>query len=420
MNSSLARGRILAIPLVLAMFVAACGDDDDSAADPTDDTTEDTSSSDGDDGSTAEGEPILVGVNLSLSGPAAALGVPNRQAMELAVEQINEGGGIDGRPLELNILDDASDPERAATNTTRLVDEGVVAILGGSTGSMTVAMDKVTNRAGVLFINTAGPEVPGEQEGPLKYHVAPPISYSTAATLCWATEVLEAETLGLLHATDGWGQGGQTFLSSQAETLGIDLTATEAFDLTATDTSPQWTAIRSAEPDAAIVWASAQGAAVALQNAQDLAIDADILGSLAIASEGALNAAGDAAEGMAVAAFITAADPTEDQAEVAELYADEYGEPIDFYSAMGYDAVKLLEHALSELGAEGEIDSEALAQALEDADAYQGLVANFDYTPEDHTSVALSDYQFLVAEGGAYVLADEQPSCDDTTEALDL
>lgn len=419
MKTRQSRRRLVAVPIAIALLAGACGDDDGETSSPT--TTADGEQTSGAGGDAAAGEPISVGVNLSLSGPAAALGVPARKAMELVVAQINDAGGVEGRPIELTILDDASDPERAAANTTRLVDEGVVAVLGGTTGSMTVAMDKITNRAGVLFINTAGPEVPGEQEGPLKYHVAPPISYSAAATVCWASEVLDAETIALLHATDGWGQGGQAFLPDQAETVGLDVAAVEAFDLTATDTSPQWTTIRSADPDVAVVWASAQGAGVAIRNAQDMAIDATILGSLAIASEGALEAAGDAAEGMVVAAFITAADPAEHQEEAAAAYQDEYGEAIDFYSAMGWDAVKLLEHALLNLGVgDGDIDSEALAQALEDAPAYQGVVSNFDYSPDDHTSVSLGDYQFLLAQDGDYVLADEQPSCEATTEALGL
>lgn len=404
---------LLLLPLV-AVAVGACGDDD------SDGEANGASSGSEDSGDEASGEPILVGVNLSLSGPAAALGVPNRQAMELAVDQINANGGVGGRPLELEVLDDASDPERAATNTTRLIQDGAAAVLGGSTGSMTVAMDKITNRSDTLFINTAGPEVPGEQEGPLKYHVAPPISLSSAATVCWANEVLGAETVSLLHATDGWGQGGEAFLPDQAEQAGLEMAAIESFDLTATDTSPQWTSIRASESDVSVVWASAQGAAVALQNAQDLAIESEILGSLAIASEGALDAAGDAADGMVVAAFITAADPTASQQEVADLYSAEYGDPIDFFAAMGWDAVQLLELALNELDADGEIDSEALAQALEDAPAHEGLISEFDYTEDDHTSVTLGDYQFLVAEDGSYVLADEQPSCEETTESLGL
>ena len=74
--------------------------------------------------------------------------------------------------------------------------------------------------------------------------------------------------------------------------------------------------------------------------------------------------------------------------------------------------------ALREHAGEAEIDSTALAKTLEDMPVYDGLVANYDYTPDDHVSVTLSDYQFLVVEGGAFRRVPDPPACTETAKAL--
>ena len=374
----------------------------------------------GDSGTSGGRPPIKVGANLSLSGPAASLGRVEEQAIRLAVDQINADGGVDGRRLDLTILDDATRAERATTNTQRLIADGNIAVWGGSTGSMTVAMEPLTLREGVLHIALTGPEVPGERHGPTKFHVFPPQSLNAAATMCLAQEHLRAPMVALLHATDGFGQAGAKMVPAQAQKLGIEVVAVESFELGATNVTPQWTNVRAARPDAAIVWASSVGSVTALQNAEDLAVDFPILGTVALASQAAVDAAGSAAEGMVLAAFLAGSDPAADQQAFVEAFKDKYGEQPDSLAAEAYDAVQMTARALGEHAAEEKIDSTALARTLEKMPAYDGLVADFDYTPDDHVSIDLGDYQFLVVEGGAFRRVEGAPTCDETARVLGI
>lgn len=82
------------------------------------------------------------------------------------------------------------------------------------------------------------PEVPGEHDGPTKFHTFPPQSLNAAATLCWVNEGAGASTLALLHATDGFGQAGAALVPAQAERLGIAVVATESFEIGATNVTP--------------------------------------------------------------------------------------------------------------------------------------------------------------------------------------
>lgn len=66
-------------------------------------------------------DPIRIGAVTSVTGPASYLGEPEKNALELMVEQVNQEGGVLGRPLELVLYDDATNPERARTMMQRLL-----------------------------------------------------------------------------------------------------------------------------------------------------------------------------------------------------------------------------------------------------------------------------------------------------------
>src|SRR6266851_5687993 len=100
--------------------------------------------------------PIKVGAVLSLSGPAAVFGLPERDAIEAVVEEINRTGGVNGRKIELVLHDDKTDPSEAVRGVTQVTRDGVVAIVGPSTGSGILAAGPVAERLRVPLLAPAG------------------------------------------------------------------------------------------------------------------------------------------------------------------------------------------------------------------------------------------------------------------------
>src|ERR1035437_5277718 len=95
-------------------------------------------------------EPIKIGVVVSLSGPAAPYGIPERDSAIVLAEKINGAGGVNGRPIELLFYDDMTNPTEAARAATKLVEQDkVVAIIGASTGSGTLSLSPIATRAKV-------------------------------------------------------------------------------------------------------------------------------------------------------------------------------------------------------------------------------------------------------------------------------
>ena len=114
---------LLALLLALGLAVAACGGDDED---------------DGDDGAAAEtspaeeeggGEPIVIGAAVDLTNQMAPFDGPAVTAAQIQVDKINEAGGIDGRQVELRVVDHQLDPERTKSAAIELIDDGAEVLL---------------------------------------------------------------------------------------------------------------------------------------------------------------------------------------------------------------------------------------------------------------------------------------------------
>src|SRR5690606_33063981 len=94
----------------------------------------------------ASGEPIRIGALLSVTGAIAGVGIPERDGVLLAAKVLNEKGGIDGRPIEIILEDDGSNPDAAISKINKLIHEDQVkAVIGPSGIAQTVAIGAITH-----------------------------------------------------------------------------------------------------------------------------------------------------------------------------------------------------------------------------------------------------------------------------------
>ena len=106
-------------------------------------------------------QPIKIGAFFALSGPAAPIGTPTKLVAEMAVDQINKAGGINGRPLELIIGDTESDPAKAATIAKKFIhSDKVAAIIGPTSTGEGMQVKKIVEEAGIPIFMTVGGDPP--------------------------------------------------------------------------------------------------------------------------------------------------------------------------------------------------------------------------------------------------------------------
>ena len=109
---------------------------------------------------TFQRKPIKIGFSGSLSGLNSPMGIAVKDGVVLALEKMNEQGGIKGRKLELLIKDDKNDPETVLKVDTELINEGVCAIIGHITSAMTQAAIPLINNKQMLLLSPTASSLP--------------------------------------------------------------------------------------------------------------------------------------------------------------------------------------------------------------------------------------------------------------------
>ena len=97
--------------------------------------------------------PITIGFIAGTSGRVADLGISGLDAVQLAIAERNDRGGIDGRPLRLITVDDQQNPQRAKSVAQQLVDQGIEIVIGPMTSDMGMAVAPILDRAGVVNVS---------------------------------------------------------------------------------------------------------------------------------------------------------------------------------------------------------------------------------------------------------------------------
>lgn len=359
----------------------------------------------------AEGEPIRIGAVLSLTGAVAAFGVPERAAAEVAVDYVNENGGVDGREIELVVADDMSDPTQAARAAQRLItDEGVIAIVGASTGSGTLAMAPVAAQHGVPVLAPNGTiGVTDPREDFFSYVFRTSVSdEDTIPALLERAKEDGAERIAVFYQEDALGRFSAELLERlDAEDDEFEIVASASVPLEATDVSAQATRIRNAQPDAVLMPLSSVGVGGSfLRTAHETGLNVPMYGALAVAQHAIIDTAGAAAtENLVVANMVNPAEPTPAQQDLYERIEAAGHEPTGgFPDLFGANSVRVIAEALK---LADELSSEGLREALESGEPLEAwATVPYSYGPDNHDGLSADGLVWTTVRDGDFVSAD--------------
>src|SRR5246127_4773965 len=175
-------------------------------------------------GSPAEAQTneITIGISIVTTGPAAALGIPERNALEFVPKEIA------GVPLKLTVLDDAGDPTTATTNTRRFVTEQKADIIMGSSNTPpTIAVSNVANEAGIPHFGLAPFPITPERA---KWSVAMPQPIPIVGKVLYDhMKSKGVKTVGYIGYSDSYGDLWFNDLKAQAVPMGVTIVDEERF-----------------------------------------------------------------------------------------------------------------------------------------------------------------------------------------------
>ncbi|TFB63540.1 ABC transporter substrate-binding protein [Cryobacterium sp. Hz7] len=354
----------------------------------------------------AEAGPIKIGAVLDVTGVGASLGVPEQNTLTMLAKQLNDDGGIDGRDVELTIIDNQSTEDGAAKATSKLIESDKVdIIIGASRTGPSLAMRPIAEAAKIPMISVAA-NVAIVEGSKWVFKTA----QNDVVVLERILDDAEAKgytKLALVRDASGFGEGVAEYITDLGAERGITLVMTEAFEPSATDFTPQMTNVRGSDSDAVIIWGINPSAGLAQKAYVQLSVNKPVYHSHGISNQAFFDAAGDAANGVIapmgrlLVADQLAADNT--QREVIEQFQADYnaayGEQPSGFAGHAFDAWHIAVNAIEAAGT----DADALRDELESAQ-WTGISGVFQMTAKNHSGLDATALILAEAEDGRWNL----------------
>lgn len=339
---------------------------------------------------TVQAKDINVGVTLSSTGPAAALGVPERNTVPLFPTEIA------GHKVNYIVLDDATDATKAGRNARKLITEDNVDIIFGSSSTPTsVAVAEVVNEFKVPQIAVAPLDLPADKE---KWVFRSPQHVRLMAdALVEHMKANGVKKLGFIGYADAYGEVWLKEMRPLLEKAGIVMEDVERFNRNDTSVTGQALKLVAAKPDAVLIVASGTPSVLPQVTLQDLGFKGQIYQTHGTATKEFIRVGGKAVEGtilpvgpVVVAEQLPDSHPSKQPSlEYIKAYEKMYGKgSFSAFGAQIYDAYYLLEAAVPEALKKAEPGTQefrtALRDAIENSEEVVGLHGVFNMSPTDH------------------------------------
>lgn len=286
-------------------------------------------------------EPIRIGFLAGLSGRVADLGVGGRNGAQLAVEQRNAAGGINGRSIELVVRDDEQNPETAKKVVGELIGQGVELIIGPMTSSIAMAiMPQINASKSILLSPTATTtELNGKDDNFLRV-ISSTTGYASKSAR-YQYEKLGSRTVAIIYdlGNRSYSESWLNDFRSTYSALGGKIVLVKPF-YSGKDTvfQPLVRELLSTKADTVVIISNSLDSAMFCQQVRKLDPGRRIALSEWASTEHFLEMAGPAAEGVVVAQFLDRNDTSQRYRDFLAAYKARFHQEPGFAGAAGYDA----------------------------------------------------------------------------------
>jgi branched-chain amino acid transport system substrate-binding protein len=383
---------LVALLSALALFGAACADDDEPSGGG--DGEDPAAVCDADEFGCveiAEGDPIVLGTLLVISGENAQLGQDSQNGAVLAADYVDgsfdgENGELLGHPIDFDHQDDGCSAEGGQAGATRLVADidRIVAVVGTSCSSAALGVaDQILSDQGVVLISPSNtsPDLAGPDHQPFYFRTAHNDLIQGAAAAKFVAEELGLTTAATIHDGSTYADGLQGAFADAFTEAGGTITAQEAVQVGQKDMKPVLTQIAGTAPEFLFFPVFIpEGGAITAQAREIAELDGVELGGAdGMLSPDFVEAAGaENAEGVYLSGPDLAFAGDFYEAEFLPAYEDAFGETTSVFHAHSFDAVAIVLEAIEQVAIEDGgslfIPRTALRDAIAATSGYPGIV----------------------------------------------
>ena len=349
----------------------------------------------------AHAQPVKVGVIFPLSGGAGPQGQLLVKSMQTMATLINESGGVLGRQIQIEARDDESTPAVGVSRANELISAGVSAIIEGWNSPVTLAMQPVISRAGVLditAISKADPILSGEGN-PLAVRLNSSNSQDGAVIAGYLANRLKAKRIAFMTQNDAYGNGAQASIEGELKKLNhaYEKVAEEKFPFTQADFRVALTNVRSANPDATVLINASEGLGMPalIRQARQARIPGQLVAAVGTMAPSVISVAGDAANGVAGAdIYFPDVEPFASNPVNLRFVAkmqEQHKHAPDKFMALGAAALQVWALAANELKT---LDREAIAKRIRGGTFKNTILGDMSFAPNGQ--LASRHYVFTI------------------------
>ena len=343
-------------------------------------------------------EPIRIGVSGPFTGGSNPMGIAMRDGIRLAAREINEAGGILGRPVLLVERDDEARPERGAQVVQELINqEKIVAGLGIVNTGVALASQRFYQQAHIPMITSVATGsiitkqfLPPQYPDNYIFRVSAPDTIQAAMIVEEAVVRRRLRKLAIFHDSTNYGQLGREDLERALERHSLKPVAVERFNIRDVDMTPQLARARAAGAEAILTYGLGPELAHLANGMVRIGWKVPLMGSWALAMSNFIDNAGPNAEGTRMPQTFIQDGNTPRRKAFIDKYRKAFGVeriPVAPAAAQGYDSMLLLTAAIRQARS---TDGARLRDALESLkERVEGIVMVYDrpFSRTDHEAI---------------------------------
>lgn len=352
----------------------------------------------------AEGKTLLIGGSGPLTGDYATYGISVKQGAQLAAEEINAKGGVNGYNFEVRIEDDQADPQQAVQAYATLYDAGMNVTLGGVTSGACIAVTEEAKKDGLLLLTPSGSQKECTQyDNCFRVCFQDPDQGVYAADFIYNNKLANKVAV-IYDKSNDYSAGIADNFTAQAEKIGLNVVTKQAFTSQSnTDFSVQLQAVKDSGADLVFLPIYAQEAAYILTQGEKAGLAVTYFGCDGL--DGILEKIGSdnlgATEGVMLLTPFAADSKEEPTASFTAAYKAKYSQTPDQFAADGYDAVYAIKAAFEACGTTPDADdfNEKMVGAMT-AVTVNGTTGTMQWSADGEPAKSATA---VVIKNGAYV-----------------
>lgn len=353
------------------------------------------------------GDAIKIGAIFAVTGPASFLGAPEEKTARMMVDEINAGGGVNGKKIELIVKDSSASPEKAISFAKQLIEEEkVFAIIGPSTSGETMKIKSICEESKTILISCAAAEVITNPVARYIFKVAQNDSFG-ARMICEVMKKKGIAKIGIVTSNDGYGIAGKEQMEKAAAGNGIAVLISEVYDKKATDLTGVLTKLKAKGVQAVVNWSIVPAQSIVPKNMKQINLNVTLFQSSGFGNIKYVKEAGEAGEGIIFPCgrlLIAEALPDNHPQKAVLMkykkdYESKFGEDASTFGGHAYDAIIILVEAIKKAG----IDKEKARDAIENLKGVPGIGGVFNFSPQDHLGLDINAFDMLTVKSGKFV-----------------